>query len=691
VVVGACSAKAGAPSNAAPRPTPSSQPIRPAPPSAGTAVSALPAPQPTAPVSTTTLASVGLEATSLDRSVDPCVDFYQFACGGWLAANQIPADESTWWRFSEIEETTRLALRTVLDEAAKTPGKLGDFYASCMDEAAIEKAGTAGIQPLLAVIRKVKDAKSWQAAVGKLHESGIWVVWMATAEPDLKQSTKYVTTLDSAGLGLPDRDYYGKPEHAAVVASYKEHVGRMLALGGVTGATAAADVVAIETALAAVTKTATEKRDPNAAYNPTDQKGLGKQAKSVDWKTYWKSLGATPSARIIVGSPAYFAALDPIRKQFKPAQWTSYFTYHLLVAAALALPKAFDDEAFARDKIVTGIVEKPARFKRCIEATQVGVGELLGKAYVDAYFPATAKQNASTLVDTIVAVMHDELGTMPWMTEATRKIAQDKLARLVRMVGYPDTWRSYDFVVKRDDFAGNRLRASAFETRRTLARSGKTVDRGEWLMNTFEANAYYNPTANNSALLAGILQGPFFGASRSVAANMGGIGMVIGHELTHGFDDTGAQFDASGNLVNWWRPDDKAAFETRGKCVVAQYASFEAAPKQFVNGELTLGENIADLGGVKVAFRAYKKLRAGATTPQVADGFTEDQQFFLGVAQAWCNKNRPAEAQRRLTVDPHAPAKFRIYGALRNLPEFAQAFSCAAGTPMHPAQTCSVW
>jgi len=359
--------------------------------------------------------------------------------------------------------------------------------------------------------------------------------------------------------------------------------------------------------------------------------------------------------------------------------------------SAFSLPKTFDDEAFALLRAVTGVADKQPRYKRCIDATQIAIGELLGKAYVDKHFPASSKQGASVLVDAIVQVMGSELAGVPWMSEPTRKIAQDKLAKLVRMIGYPEKWRDYTFAIKREDFAGNRLRAMAAETRRVLAKAGKPVDRGEWLMNAYEVNAYYNPTTNSTALLAGILQPPFFGADRSIAANMGGIGMVIGHELTHGFDDSGAQFDATGNLANWWAADDKAKFDARGKCLADQYAGFEAAPKQFVNGALTLGENIADLGGVKMAFKAYRSLRANADKAYVADGFSEDQLFFLAVGQAWCTRSRPAEIVRRLTVDPHAPPKFRIYGALRNLPEFAQAFSCAAGTPMRPAQACSVW
>jgi putative endopeptidase len=357
---------------------------------------------------------------------------------------------------------------------------------------------------------------------------------------------------------------------------------------------------------------------------------------------------------------------------------------------AFALPKAFDDEQFELTKVVTGQPEQEERGKRCAEATEEALGELLGQQYVAKYFPPTARQTATTLVDALVAAMGEDLGKLEWMTEATRQTAQQKLVKVVRMIGYPDKWRTYDFDVKRGDFAGNELRANAFEQHRELAKAGKPVDRDEWQMNAYTINAYFDDTINRAVIPAGILQLPMFGDKRSVAANLGGIGFVIGHELTHGFDDQGAQFDADGNLKNWWSKDDQAKFAAKGQCVADQYSTFEAAPRQFVNGKLTLGEDIADLGGVKMAFRAYRKLRAGQT-PIVADGFTEDQQFFISAAQIWCDKDRPAEVQRRLTVDPHAPPKFRVYGALRNLPEFAQAFSCAAGTPMNPANRCSVW
>ncbi len=561
-----------------------------------------------------------------------------------------------------------------------------------MDEAAIEKAGITAIKPLLDRTLKVKDAKSWMAALVDLHKVGIWLVWQVSVEPDLENSTVNVVTLDPWGLGLPDRDYYLKDDFKAVRDGYQQNVAKLLALGGVAKPeAAAADVVAVETEIAKLMKTRVERRDIKAAYNPTDLKKLGKQTKSVDWKAYFKALGATPSTKIVVGTPKFFAALDGLRKRLKPAQWSAYFTYNLLYDTAIALPKSFDDAAFAHRQLVMGVAEKPPRFKRCIDQTTIAMSELLGKAYVDKHFGAQSKQSAVSLIEAIAAAMNDEIGKLDWMSAETRKTAQDKLQKLVRMVGFPDKWKSYDFEVKRDDFAGNWLRAAAFEVKRQLAKAGKPYDRSEWPAPAFVVDAFYNASGNNMMLPAGILQPPFFGASRSIAANLGGIGMVIGHELTHGFDDQGAQFDAAGNWKNWWKPDDKQKFDDKGKCLVEQYSSFEAAPKQYVNGALTVGENIADLGGVKMAFKAYRSLRKDATNVLVADGFTEDQQFFLAVGQAWCFKMRPADKQRMLATDNHAPPNFRVYGALRNLPEFSQAFQCAPGTPMHPAQTCSVW
>jgi putative endopeptidase len=705
VLLGSCSGK-GAPAKVPGPATPTAG----GPPAAAPAPGPAPAPAP-APIGPTpppasapgvkvTLADVGLESGSLDRTSDPCVDFYQFACGGWLAQNQIPPDRARWGRGAEVDEKNKVAIRALLEEAAKGIGadaatrKLGDFYASCMDEAGIEKAGTAAVKPVLDRALKQKDAKTWNATVAELHALGLGVVWQEIAMADLEDSTTNVLYMDAAGLGLPDRDYYMKPELQDKVDAYRTHVGKLLALAGVPAdrsAAAAADVLAIELELAKLTKTGVEQRDIRAGYNPTDAKGLAKQVKSVNWKAYWKAIGVTPSKKIVLGTPKFFAALDKLRARFKPAQWASYFAYHLVQSYAFALPKAFDDEAFELDRTLSGVEQRQDRGRRCIEATQDALGELLGQQYVAKYFPGSSKQNATQLVDGLVRVMNDEISRLPWMSDSTKVIAQQKLSKIVRMIGYPDKWRTYDFQVKRDDFAGNQMRAAAFETHRVLARAGKPVDRSQWHMNTYRVDAYYDPTANNTALPAGILQAPFFGQDRSVAANLGGIGMVIGHELTHGFDDQGAQFDGDGNLKNWWSKEDAAKFAERGTCVADQYSTFEAMPKGFINGRLTLGENIADMGGVKMAFKAYRVLRKDAEKIYVADGFTEDQQFFIAVGQAWCVKERPAETQRRLISDVHSPAKFRVYGSLRNLPEFAEAFSCAPGTPMNPAKTCTVW
>ena len=681
----ACSGKAKPPETTPPPPATGSDPAAAPPPAL---------PQSTLPVQKVSLADVGLEAASLDRSADPCVDFFQYACGGWLKTTEIPADRARWGRFSEIDERNKVVIKTLLEDDLKAtePGakKLGDFYGSCMDEAAIEKAGTKGIKPLLDRAANVKDAGSWAAAVADLQKSGIDVMWGLSAGADLKDSLNGVTYLDSSGLGLPDRDYYTEDKFKSKLAAYTTHVGKMLALVK-QPADAAADVVAIEIELAKVTKTRTEQRDIPAMYNPTDLKALGTQVKSFDWPAYFKQLAVVPSAKIIVGTPKFFDAIDGLRAKFKPAQWSHYFTYHVLAETAETLPKAFDDEQFELTKLLSGVEKQPDRYKRCIDATTAALGEVLGKQYSDKFFPADAKATAIANFDAIIASLHDDIGTLDWMSEATRQLGIAKLTKIVKMIGYPDRWRSYDFAVKRNDFAGNAVRARAYEVHRQNVKAGKPWDRTEWGMNTFTVNAYYEPTGNLTAMPAGILQPPFFGKDRGVAVNMGGIGMVMGHELTHGFDDQGAQFDLDGNLKNWWQDADKKQFDAKGTCVADQYSSFEVMPKGFINGRLTLGENIADLGGVKMAFHGYRNLRKAADKQIVADGFSEDQQFFLGVGQAWCGKDRPAEAQKRLTTDPHSPPKFRVYGALRNLPEFAKAFSCPAGTPMNPAKSCQVW
>jgi putative endopeptidase len=659
-----------------------------------------PAPRPANAVDVT-LADIGLESASMDRTADPCVDFYQFACGGWLAKNDIPADRARWARFTELTEKNDALLRSIVEEAAAgklgtdpVSTKIGDYFAACMDEGAVEAKGAAGIKPLMTTIGKVKDAGSWFKAVVELHKVQIPVIWSLQVTADFKDSTRNVLFIDTDGLGLPDRDYYVEDAFKDKLEFYRGHVAKMLELAGVAAdaaPAAAADVVAIETELAKVTRTGTQRRDLPKLYNPVDKAGLKKLTTSVDWNGYFKALGFDPGKKIVVTTPEYFAALDNLRKQFKPAQWQSYFTYHVTAGTAFFVGKQRDQQAFELAKAVSGVQAQRERAKRCVDAVSNAMPEYLGQPFVARAFPGESKAAAEKMIEAIAVAIGEDIDGLAWMSPATKAQARTKLSKLARMIGFPDKWKTYDYVVKRDDFAGNTLRALAFDAKRHRKKAGKPYDRDEWLMPAYLVNAYYNPSANNTALPAGILQPPFWGIERSIAANMGGVGMVIGHELTHGFDDQGAQFDAEGNLKNWWTPEDKAAFDAKGKCVADQYSTFEAAPKQFVKGELTLGENIADLGGVKNAYRAYRALRAGAEKVYYADGFSEDQQFFLAVGQAWCSKDRKEETLRRLTVDVHSPPKFRVYGSLRNLPEFQTAFACTAGTPMAPANRCEVW
>jgi putative endopeptidase len=653
-------------------------------------------PPPSGPKTTSvSLADVGLEAASMDRTADACTDFFQYTCGGWLAANEIPADKARYGRATQLIDRNDEHVKAILEElAAKPPGdRLGDFYASCLDEATIEKRGTKSLGPLQKAIDKVKDGKSLQAAIAQLHSHGVGAFFGLGVLPDFADSTTNIIFFDTGGLGLPERDFYVKDEFAPVRTAYQEHLVRLFGLLGKGKASSrlAADVMALETRLAKLTKTGVERRNPMTMYNPTDLAGLSKAAPGFDWAAYFTARGNAAPGKINVTTPDFVAGMSAVMKDVKPEAWRAYLTVRLVSANALGLPRAFDEELFTLQKALSGVEARPERWKRCVEVTSYALSETLGQVFVERHFPGDSKTQAVTLVGAITAAMNQQMGTLEWMSAETKVQARGKLAKIEALIGYPDSWRTYDFAVTREDFATNVLLASAFEEKRQFTKAGKPYDRSEWLMPAFMVNAYYNPLANNTALPAGILQPPFFAAGRGIPANLGGIGMVVGHELTHGFDDQGAQFDAQGNLKNWWQPSDLTSFQGKGQCLAKQYSTFEVLPGKFVNGELTLGENIADLGGIKHAFLAYRSLRAGADTVFVADGLSEDQQFFVAVGQAWCSKDRPEEALKRLTDDVHAPPRWRVNGALRNLPQFAAAFGCKKGQQMAPAETCTIW
>ncbi|MEZ4401569.1 MAG: M13 family metallopeptidase [Kofleriaceae bacterium] len=671
------------------------------PPAPAPAPAATPTPAAGPTVTTTSLAAIGLEAASLDRAVDPCTDFYQFACGGWLAANPIPPDQARWGRFGEIAARNRALLRQLLEDARAAADArdasqqaLGDYYQACMDTTAIEARGLVDVQPLLELARGVRDATSAGAALTELHRRGIVAAFGPYADVDRADPTVVALHLDAGGLGLPDRAYYLSDELAAKRAAYQAHLTRTFQLVGQAPARArraAAAVMALETQLATLTPSAVDRRDDAAVYNPTSLAELARLAPTLDWPAYLRAIGAPTVDRVVVTSPAYLAGVARLLRTAPAAQWSAYVTIRVLDATSAALPQRFDDEAFALAQVLSGVEARPARWERCVDATADALPDDLGRAFVGQAFAGDAKAAATGLVEGIVAALDAELAEVPWMSAATKQAARAKLHALTLLIGYPDTWRTDDITLDPATYAANLLATMTASARAEAAKAGAPVDRTAWRMPAFMTSAYYDPGANVAALPAGILQPPFFDRARPPVVNLGSIGMMAGHEVTHGFDDSGARYDGAGRLVDWWQPDDLARFTARGACLAAQYGTFEALPGKFVDGALTNGENIADAGGVKLAFAAYRALRAGATAVTVADGFTEDQQFFLALGQSWCMQVRPDEARRRLAVDPHAPPKFRINGVLRNLPAFAAAFGCPVGSWMRPRDTCAVW
>lgn len=677
---------------------------RPAPPPPAPPVASAKPAGPAGPaVEKVSLESVGLDGSAIDRSVDPCQDFYQFACGSWIKKTKIPGDKSRWVRsFSVIHKKNERVLRKILKNAEETKDekpalqKIGNYYAACMDKSAVEKAGLDPIKPLLAKAKHLYTPKAISSLVTELHKDGIWALFDVSSDQDFKDATRYIAYLDQDGLGLPDRDYYTKQDDKSkeIRKKYQTHVAAMMKLAGWSkraAAKAAEDVMEVETDLAKISKTKVERRDPKSLYNPVDRKGVQKLAAHFEWDRYFEGLGFPKIKNINVTSKKFFSGMDELLGKVSMPKWRNYFAWQIIDATAPALPKKFVDEDFKMRQILTGQKEQEPRWKRCVASTDAELGELLAQPFVKQRFGGDSKAFALKLVHAIGDAFKQDVQTLDWMDPATKQRAREKFEAMAYLIGYPDKWKKYPFKVDPGDYAGNLLRGQAWEVERQLQKIGKPVDRGEWEMTPPTVNAYYTPQKNQMVFPAGILQPPFYDVKSSIPVNLGAMGMVVGHELTHGFDDEGSQFDKKGNLEDWWTPEVKKQFKAKTGCIVDQYGKYQSIPGVKLNGKLTLGENIADNGGIKLAYNAYKALRAGAKTVKVADGFTEDQQFFLATGQIWCSKQHAQIARMLAQVDPHSPPHYRVDGSLSNLPAFAKAFSCKVGTPMHPKKTCAVW
>ncbi len=675
-----------------------------------------PAPPPATPPAAATRAvfapppaASGIDPSLVKRALDPCADFYEFACGGWLEKTPIPADQSRWVRsFNVMGEENKLKLRAILDPAAagrvspedRYGQQVADLYAGCMDEPAIEKAGLAPLQAEWKEVAAVKDARSLSAAVGRLHAEGTGVLFSVGSTQDSRDSTQVIGYVAQGGLSLPDRDYYLKTDakSAAIRADFVTYVEKQLRAAGSPAARAAADaqaILALETAMAGSQWTRVESRDPQRTYNRLDLTGLKKVAPRFDWDGYLAALGTRGVTAFSATTPKALEKLNGLLETTPPATWRAYLRWHLLAeaAAARALPRSISDAAFwFRAHHFTGEQAMPERWKHCVALTDGLMGEALGQAFVRRYFGGEAKARAESLVGGIQQAMRKRIAGLGWMDDATRVKAQEKLAAVDNKIAYPSRWRSYDgLVVRRDAFLASAVAASAFEVTRQLAQIGKPLDRTEWGMTAPTVNAYYNPSMNEMVFPAGILQPPFYTQGANDAVNYGAIGLVVGHELTHGFDDQGRQYDARGNLTDWWSAAVSGEFDRRAGCVVKQYAAYPVIDDVTLDGKLTLGENIADLGGLTLAYAAYRSSRAGKPEEAPVGGFTADQQFFLAHAQAWCAQIRPENARLRAVTDPHSSARWRVNGPLSNLPQFAAAFQCRAGAPMVRAERCDIW
>jgi putative endopeptidase len=636
-----------------------------------------------------------LDPANLDRTANACVDFYQFANGGWIKNNPIPAAFSRWGSFNELEEKNNSELTKILERAAadksasRTPAirMLGTYYSSCMDSTAAEKAGAEPLRPRLTRIASINDRTALQREIAQLHLERVSAVFNFGATQDRKNSTSVIGGARQGGLGLPDRDYYTKtdPASATIRKNYLEHVSRMFQLAGETPAQAAADadrVLAFETALARASLTRVERRDPVATYNYRTTAQLATMTPHFNWTRYFTDLGAPAVPAVDIESPKFFSAVDSLLANAPLTDWKSYLQWRVIRNAAPYLSSAFVNEEFRFSSTLSGAKELLPRVKRCTRETDGGLRDALGQAYVSEYFTPAAKARALEMVKNLEAVFRERLAVLPWMSEATRKQAIAKLEAFAEKIGYPDKWRDYSTLrIQPGPFLNNVVAVNIYERKRDLAEIGKPLDRSQWGMTPPTVNAYYNPQLNEIVFPAGILQPPFFSPTADDAVNYGGMGSVIGHEMGHGFDDQGAQFDPEGNLKNWWSAEDLEKFKQRTTLIANQYDAYTVLDTIHVNGRLTLGENAADIGGLSVAYAALQKALAGKPKPLI-DGFTPEQRFFLAWAQIWRQNITPQNQMVRINTDPHSPGRWRTNGPVSNMPEFAQAFGCKPGDPM---------